>query len=226
MREAEEKIAELPDLKPEDFERVCEFAYTGTFTEPKARLLDEQRFDTGVRLVRMHGMETQKKNLLLSFLRDPSYTNPSDAELRELLESKRAKLIGQVEVDPSKEDHGREDVFNVLMDYARLYMFTEKYMIYALQERVLESLRKYLVELDIFDFTLNAIIKLVPYIYDNNDIADATDEEEIDPLRETIVRFVVLHLDLLIGFAEHRQLLREGGDYPVDLQDTISEWLL
>jgi hypothetical protein len=105
-------------------------------------------------------------------------------------------------------------------------MFTEKYMIYALQERVLESLRKYLVELDIFDFTLNAIIKLVPYIYDNNDIADATDEEEIDPLRETIVRFVVLHLDLLIGFAEHRQLLREGGDYPVDLQDTISEWLL
>ncbi|KAF2254762.1 hypothetical protein BU26DRAFT_144802 [Trematosphaeria pertusa] len=34
MREAEERIAELPDVEKEDFMRVCEFAYRGDYTVP------------------------------------------------------------------------------------------------------------------------------------------------------------------------------------------------
>jgi hypothetical protein len=44
MKEAQENVAKFPELEPQDFERVCEFAYTGSiFTKPNPELFDKQR---------------------------------------------------------------------------------------------------------------------------------------------------------------------------------------
>lgn len=72
------------------------------------------------------------------------------------------------------------------------------------------------------------VIDLVRYVYhgEYTPAAAAEGGEPLDPLRQTVVHFVVLYLNIFSDFAEHKQLLRQGGDYVVDLQRTIMTWLL
>jgi hypothetical protein len=120
----------------------------------------------------------------------------------------------------------KQDVSGVLMGYSRIYLFAEKYLVTSLQEDAEAGLQKFLVSLDIYRPTRSSIIELIQYVYNDEVIPDGGDEEAMHPLRKMVVHFVALHPSAFRDFPPHRDLLRREGEYAVDLQDVIGEWLL
>jgi hypothetical protein len=125
-----------------------------------------------------------------------------------------------------RNKHRRDNVAGVLLAYARLYVFADQYLIEDLKKSAMRGLRTYLLETDIFPLTRGGVIDLIRYVYDSDHTHSSSEGQPLDPLRKTVVQFIVLHLDVFSDFLEHRQLLREGGDYAMDLHDTIRRWLL
>ncbi|KAF1838833.1 hypothetical protein BDW02DRAFT_626889 [Decorospora gaudefroyi] len=238
MKEARQNMAEFADLEPEDFERVCEFAYTGgSFTQPKADVFHEGEVNIHEDFFVLHcrlawitaaALEPRKARLLSHFLCNTFGRVRRSA--KDVFTPADYQQVGMVskesDVDEHRDRHWKEDVATVLLAYARMYVFAEQYLIEDLKKSVMKRLRKYLVELDIFPLTRSGIIDLVRFVYDSDHTFASVEGDALDPLRKTVVEFIVLHLDAFTNFAEHRQLLREGGDYVVDFHDTIRQWLL
>ncbi|KNG47264.1 hypothetical protein TW65_05815 [Stemphylium lycopersici] len=235
---------EFPDLEPEDFERLCEYAYTGTFTSPKSHLVNacemDIRRDFFLLSPRMAAwcccssglnLQSRKEGLLRRFLALTFGNIVTGWEIaRKAAFSPRdcEKLgLGNRDGDGSLyKAHWREDVGGVLLGYARLYVFADRYLIENLKQCALRRLRAYLVELDIFPVTRSGVTELVRYAYDNQCTHASVARGKMVPLRSMVVEFVALHLHVFNSFAEHEQLLREEGEYAVDLHDTIVQWLL
>jgi hypothetical protein len=119
-----------------------------------------------------------------------------------------------------RNKHRRDNVAGVLLAYARLYVFADQYLIEDLKKSAMRGLRTYLLETDIFPLTRGGVIDLIRYVYDSDHTHSSSEGQPL------VVQFIVLHLDVFSDFSEHRQLLREGGDYAMDLHDTIRRWLL
>lgn len=236
---AQTGIVEFPDLEPGDFERLCEYAYTGSFTNPKPYLVDACE------------MDLRKDFFLLSPHIATRFCSPGlslepqkEAPLRRLLSLTFGSMVTEWEIaafnlrdceklglgnrdsdDGLYKAHWREDVGGVLLGYARLYIFADRYLIEGLKKCALRRLRAYLVELDIFPVTRGGVVELVRYAYDNQCTDASVGGGQMDPLRSMVVEFVALHIHVFNGFSEHQQLLREGGGYAVDLHNMIVKWL-
>ncbi|KAJ4325496.1 hypothetical protein N0V94_000639 [Neodidymelliopsis sp. IMI 364377] len=129
-------------------------------------------------------------------------------------------------VDKYQSNQPHHYVNSILMGYSRVYLFAEKYLVTVLQRDAKAGLRKFLVSLDVYRPTRLSIMKLIQYVYNDEIIPDRGDEEAMHPLREMVVHFVALHLSAFRDFPPHRDLLRREGEYAVDLQDIVGNWLL
>jgi hypothetical protein len=105
-------------------------------------------------------------------------------------------------------------------------MFAQEQLITKLQIDAEAGLRNILGRIDIFPPTRSAILELVQYVYNSEIVLDRDEGEVMHPLREIVVHFMALHLFAFRDFLPHREMMRRGGDYALDLQDVIAEWLL
>ncbi|KAF2132122.1 hypothetical protein P153DRAFT_394293 [Dothidotthia symphoricarpi CBS 119687] len=218
MKEALENIARLPELEVEDFERICEFAYRDNYTDPEPDIIDD----------------TDDNNSTL--------LSPSIAQIvitggisRQYVHTFITLGFGQwsaarAVISPwSGQEHWEVDVSDVLMAHARLYTFAEKYMIYKLKHLALHRLHQFLVSLPVNTLTRAAVVDLLVFVYDNNNTADRIynsehEHEAVDPLRNLVVKFMLIHLDAFRGFPEYRKFMEQGGQYAIDLQDDFVQW--
>ena len=119
-----------------------------------------------------------------------------------------------------------QDITQVLLGYARIYMFAQEQLITKLQIDAEAALRNFLRRIDIFPPTRSAVLELVQYVYNSEIVPDRDGGEVMHPLREIVVHFMALHLFAFRDYPPHRELMRRGGDYALDVQDLIAEWLL
>lgn len=130
------------------------------------------------------------------------------------------------EVQVQRHPTWDQDITQALLGYARIYMFAQEQLITKLQIDAEAGLRNILGRIDIFPPTRSAILELVQYVYNSEIVLDRDEGEVMHPLREIVVHFMALHLFAFRDFLPHREMMRRGGDYALDLQDVIAEWLL
>ena len=130
------------------------------------------------------------------------------------------------EVQVQRHPTWDQDITQALLGYVRIYKFAQEQLITKLQIDAGGGLRNFLGRIDIFPPTRSALLELVQYVYNSEVVPDRDDGEVMHPLREIVVHFMALHLFAFRDFPPHREMTRRGGDYALDLQDVIAEWLL
>jgi hypothetical protein len=121
----------------------------------------------------------------------------------------------------------REDVANILLGHAHIYVFASKYMILKLQYLSLHKMHTFLADLRIFPLTRGPVIELIRYIYNNENISDRGEEEiGVDLLRNLVIRFVSLHRKEFKWFPGHRAALKQNSEYALDFLDYTEHMLL
>ncbi|KAF2819983.1 hypothetical protein CC86DRAFT_412452 [Ophiobolus disseminans] len=154
MKKAHKKVARLPDLEPSDFERLCEFAYSGEYTAPEKTLSDEDDLNIKVASCRISDSIATYKRL------------GHDSRLARCFMEKGFGRRGlafhplyvclgmttEVKLDhdsngwtkpggsDSDDDSWKEDISQVLLGHARLYVFAKKYLIPELGHLALHKL--------------------------------------------------------------------------------------
>ncbi|KAF2110038.1 hypothetical protein BDV96DRAFT_584207 [Lophiotrema nucula] len=124
--------------------------------------------------------------------------------------------------EPVTNESWEDDMAPVLIGHARLYVFGEQHLVYNLKSLALFKLHKVLMHLTVFGTTPRAITELARYVYDNTLTNEGSDD--MDPLRKIIVEFVAIHFPFYEQSPFHKDLMREGGDYPVDLLNVVAKW--
>jgi hypothetical protein len=245
MREAQEACACLRDLEPEDFERICEFAYRGDYPAPKP--VEIESSEHGEINQNGHGTE----NIAPIFSEPPASSN-STSLLRGLVKGAKGKEKekGQTELATafrerqymmarySKMEYwstyapiqvsASQDFGPIFLAYARIYAFAEQWMVNKLKELTLKKLHDTLVSilgpLSVSD--RNAIMGLARFAYDNDYIPDRGTTIKIDALRELIVEFMVIHVGDMRFCSDHELFLAEEGEYARDLMAALHQWRL
>jgi hypothetical protein len=120
-------------------------------------------------------------------------------------------------VTPFKVDQWKHEIAPILLGHARLYVFTQMYMIVELKERALGKLCEYLVQLEIYPLTRGPIIELLGYAYDTDNITDREEDVSIDPLREMVLNFIHIHEEVFCNFSDYQKALKMHSEYVVDL---------
>jgi len=114
-----------------------------------------------------------------------------------------------------------DDVSNVLLGHARVYVFANKYLVPQLQDLALHKLHKFLAGLRIFSRTIDAIFELVEYVYNEEHTEDRGDSVAADALRALVTNFIVMHRGAFSDSSGHRRALKQATEYALDFVDTI-----
>jgi hypothetical protein len=235
MKEAQENVARLPELAMSDFERICEFAYRGEYTNPQP-----VKFGDG-------DTDIKKDYYILS----QSIASRNDEgldrwQVRGFLVKRYGRLTlqfyeGSLDLDEvrngwvSDDGLGNEnslkdltpawfdDISDVLLGHARLYVFADKYLILELRDLALHKLHKFLAGLQIYPLSIAAIFELVDYVYNKEYTRDKGDESSPEPLRELVIKFIIMHRKAFSKAAEHRTALKKGTEYAVDFVEMAED---
>jgi len=244
MREAQECIARFSELEPCDFERVCEFAYSGDYTDPEATKIADNGIDIKedffVLSESIASREEEKKHawLIARFLRNTFgshrlafYDANEDSLASGLMWLDRVangwddnEFDG---IEGSKDSQiWKKNISMVLLGHARLYVFAKKYMIEKLQNLTLHKLHKFLTDLRIYRQACAPIFELVQYVYDDEIISDSGGYEPRDALRKLVIDFVILHRSALGFHSGHRAALRQDSEYAMDYTSVTTAMLV
>lgn len=199
MKEAQENVARLPELAPSDFDRVCEFAYGSDYTSPMSLQYDSEIIEMEANRHSLSGAISRRQidGSAAWLLRQFIYKRFGDNAL--LFYEDRVTDEGYWPLDRHvngwiSEDlpvlgndgafHPREqNVKDVLLRHATLYIFAEKYLIPELKDLALHNLHKFLTNLQIWSLTRGHVIELLQYAYDTDNISDRDESSAVDPLR-------------------------------------------
>ncbi|KAL1611803.1 hypothetical protein SLS60_000023 [Paraconiothyrium brasiliense] len=224
MAEAQDKVARFPDLEVEDFHRICEFAYRGTYTRPKPKQFSNDEVDAATQ-------RTCLAEPILSFNERAIFTFNERVEPQEFvvlddftspITSFYRSQLGWPIV-PSDNGTWRENFALVLLGHARLYAFAEQYLAPALKNKAFEGIRDTLLGHTLFVSGLEAVIRLARFAYDNDYIPDR-EGKIVDPMRQVVMEYVLAHLKHFQDHTGHRQLLESQNEYASDLLDHIGNW--
>lgn len=114
-----------------------------------------------------------------------------------------------------------EDFRPTFLDYARIYVFAEQYMIGDLKALTMHKLYNVLKCFTLSEKSCPAILELARFAYNNTYTADRGTGEPVDQLRELIVMFISLYMGHFNRLENHRSLLREQPEYAIDLVDVL-----
>ena len=228
MAEASGGKAILDDVQTDTFERFCQFAYTGNYTTPASRLVEDSP-----------PINKRKKGTIKPFdseavpepeVSDESWdsTPPSEKSkrtveilrfrysLRELLGSlhyKTGKTTLVTELcDVRYNSSVREDYTPIFLGHAHLYVFADKWGVTGLKNLALSKLHQTLLHFTLYDARRPDIVELVRYAYDNTpDRVGAVDE-----LRELLTVYMGCEAESMVRCSEFLSLIGEGGKIPQD----------
>ncbi|KAF2270884.1 hypothetical protein CC78DRAFT_5268 [Lojkania enalia] len=235
LLEALERRARFPDLEMCDFERICEYSFRGDYESPAPGSYEEDAASVphtpfSDETTPIRALEDDWK----SDTEAPLMT-PMPQTLGEHFHAKKFSLptsavrnFAAPDLTEPINKNWKENFTPVFLSHARLYAFARKYLVPGLKDLVLHKLHMTLVRFSLYQRAYPSIIELARFAYDNDHVPDREDEGTlgVDPLREMVVEYIVLKLRFLQDAAVHREFLEEGGEYPVDLLDTIYKWLL
>lgn len=256
FRESQEKVVRWKDVETPDFIRLCQFAYSGDYSPPRplkqpviqedsskenGHCEDALEVSDGSNTPAPEYADNEPRALLASaepIAEDawPLYREPKKRSGgKAIILSKQAKLRNsfrsqvfpyynerndpELLYDPVRNVEG-EDFEPVLLGHARLYVLGEKYGIDDLMSITLHKLHKTLTLFQLYEHCIVAVVQLVQYIYEN------TLDSRTHPLRTITVMYVSAEIDTIGRSAEFGALLREGGDFVVDLWEMTQQKLL
>ena len=244
MKEAQERSARFPELLIEDFDRICEYAYRGDYSIPASTEFSPAEIEFDLESgsdpwgpVRVEGFkdpsdieepenETEEDD---DEDDDDDEYEMSDAGLSSYFTEDYPKLGPSCPPSTSifepRANGWTQDYTPVLLGHARLYAFGDQYLIPGLKGLALAKLHNTLSYYTVWPQSRAAIIELARYAYNTNHVPNRT-EGKMDSLREMVIRFVVLALELFADFELHRELLEEEGEYATDLLDVVRACLL
>ncbi|KIX09197.1 uncharacterized protein Z518_00276 [Rhinocladiella mackenziei CBS 650.93] len=144
---------------------------------------------------------------------EPLSRNPSrHTDLWRLFKSK-ARVSEMPPWEPRANMDHCEDYTTLFLCHAKLYVFSDRYIIKALQELVLQKLRLTLSRFTLFRERTGDIVKLLKYTYANTMDYD----DGIDKLRSLVSDYVVCHVETIVKDEEFLNFLQEEGAMAKDL---------
>ena len=241
MKEAQECSARFPKLLIEDFDRICEYAYRGDYSIPASTELSSAEIELDLESgsdtqgpVRVEGFECpsdieEPENETEQDDDDDEEYKMSDAGLSSYFTEDYPKLgpscPPSISIFEPRANRWTQDYTPVLLGHACLYAFGDQYLIPGLKDLAFAKLHNTLSYYTVWPQSRAAIIELARYAYDTNHVPNRW-EGKMDPLREMVIKFVVLALEVFADFELHRELLEEEGEYATDLLDAVRAWLL
>ncbi|KAF2254636.1 hypothetical protein BU26DRAFT_559307 [Trematosphaeria pertusa] len=245
MGEGQSGIVIFPELEVGDFERICEFAYRGDYKPPApTRFLDTEVDigndmwlldgalqaaspavnDSGIPAERQRERERDREDELYQEVVPLSGTTR-----KEYFEGIDCPGTGntQAEIIQSFSAHGnrswRENFAPVLLGHSRLYAFAEQYLIPELKQLAFAKLKLTLTQYTPFVSSLDTVNQLAQFAYDKVYIQNRA-EGRVDPLRQLVVAFIVMHHGHFRDSTVHRELMESAGEYATDVLDLIGRW--
>jgi hypothetical protein len=103
-----------------------------------------------------------------------------------------------------------------------------KYLIDELQYLAMHKLHKFLASLTIYPRGRDAILKLLQYTYDDENVADRETNGPMwaaDDLRRMVLEFMMLHRDAFYDFRGHRAVLKQDSEYAMDYAEMTDRML-
>jgi hypothetical protein len=234
MKESQENIARFPELETADFERICEFAYRGDYTEPSMTRFSDAEIDikkdfwVASESIASREDESSHAWLIRQFIASSygDYKLAFDYQKALLWYSGLTPLdrtangwlsnVSDSDECPNNAQTWKDDVFKVLIGHARVYVFADKYFITSLRDLALHKLHKFLTGLRIFPLMRDSIMEVVGYAYDSVHTADRDMDEKLDPLRALLIDFITLHREAFSSFPGHLAALKERTEYAMD----------
>jgi hypothetical protein len=242
MREAQENCARMQDLKPEDFERICEFAYRGDYTTPTP--IDINASESDGESLSSSIVTSRPIELALSHLsrgktqtigrcgdRSPGHDQEGTTGYQRLRSHFNSKSylnlsLPGIHHDPTSNTSASQDFTSVSLAHVRIYAFAQQYMIAPLKALTLSKLHRTLKSFTLYISCHAAVMELVPFAYDNDYISDRAVSGKVDELREMVVEYTAMHTQNFRHCADHKRFLNEEGEHVGDLMEVFQEWRL
>ncbi|PVI06589.1 hypothetical protein DM02DRAFT_426875 [Periconia macrospinosa] len=236
MSEAQEGIAKFPDLDPESFKCIAEFAYTASyaplspaqFAEPIQN--EDETTDTlpPSTFFELHCCPPKFDPEAIEEMWDRSRRDSIAIDAVQHFQLVTHTLYDVELFDRPHQafrlnTSWREDLTPVLLGHARIYAFANQYLANKLKKTAFTKLAQMLAQIWLYGSTLQSVMELVRYAYNNDCIADRHGDW-IDPLRRLVVSFVMMHYRLFKNFEGHRQLMLEDCEYAHDIAEHMGKW--
>lgn len=243
FEEAQSQVAKFPELEASDFERICEYAYQANYTNPeleKGNVNGEGDQHEPPTSSIAESYDRGARGRVRQFI-ERSYKGQKDYTLKTISTGRGRFMLDKIEngwlrrVDDGDEvqpiwcaehEPWKFNFGEILKSYARIYVFALKYMIDELKLLTLHKMHNLLCALPLYPTTKKAVTELLAYAYNNEHTPDRTDtsrDGSIDPLRDVLMDFLVVHVSSFRRFKSHQDMLLQGGDYSIDMVDKLSE---
>ncbi|KAJ4357535.1 uncharacterized protein N0V89_002111 [Didymosphaeria variabile] len=248
MAESQDNVARFSDLEVEDFSRICEFAYRGTYTRPKPKRFSDGEVDAATQMfhladpispffaARPYDFEHDRREESPEFAEDDHCEDSPGCSGSSVFGDLTSPITSfrsfqnphhgsrlEWPVVSSENRSWRDNFAPALLGHARLYAFAEQYLITALKNKALQSMRDTLSGYTLFVSGLEAVIRLARFAYDSDHIPDR-EGKVVDPLRQVVVAYVVAHHKHFQNYAGHRHLLEAQNEYATDVLDYVANW--
>jgi hypothetical protein len=233
MKEAQNNVAKFESLEVEDFDHICEFGYRGDYTAPKPVVvnLPQNEHSSNHRSVThwVDMLQIQTHELDYGKTRAPPIGR--EALIQNFLSRNYMGASVPAEnirdyFDPLGNTSTAAEFGPVLLAYARLYVLGEHWEIGELKEVTLRKLHYTLSKFTVSLSSRGAVIKLARFVYNNLAVPDRRVTGRIDKLRDLVIEFIAMRLEIFRLSQEHRELLDEGSEYAGDLMDAVQKWRL
>jgi hypothetical protein len=217
MKEAQEGVARFPKLEVCDFDRICEFAYRGDYTNPEATIYDEADVDIKTDFYILSDCLTDRypdleRGSHKSKSLDQAYYNTFNG-----------RKLGREGKDLTSDERNcwRDNVAPVLLGHAHLYVFAQQYMIKELADLALNKLFDYLAQLKVYSLTRKPVVEILEYAYNTDNIMDRGDCRCVDRLRKMVLDFIDKNEKAFHNFSDWKEVLRMEGEYAVDVVNLL-----
>ncbi|KAF2643513.1 hypothetical protein P280DRAFT_254752 [Massarina eburnea CBS 473.64] len=219
MKEAQDQLAEIPDIDKDDFLRLCEFAYYRDYSIPStpseegdAALDNDEKSDLDLEKKRRQEDEIKRADGMPLIQRHLSRTyNVADS-----FRSRFSK-------DMTLRNDLRVACRYTLLAHAKLYVLADRYLIPALKELALHKLRCDLRHTMFIhdtkageDFT-----EVVWFAYSTYNVPDRDPHTPINDLRQLLVEFIVLSIRWIESKQCFTDLFQYGGQFAFDFWETF-----
>lgn len=139
--------------------------------------------------------------------RDPDMAQDAEKEhrMRRFLED--AHLTYDMVCMRGNDENPNRSWSDVFLAHAKVYVMADCWGVEALAQLAKNKIHQILVVFDLEENTINTIINLIDYVFDNT-----TDEGCRDILRDVLSRYCAVYIKLLSKSEQFQKLLRARGD--------------
>ncbi|KAI4598823.1 hypothetical protein KJ359_002716 [Pestalotiopsis sp. 9143b] len=233
MKEAREGSAHLPEVDEATFMRFFQYAYRGDYEVAELKFSDSLSGGDQEHLMTCNECEEDQiycqcdwcnhcrtdvdesqcrlKVAQLAFSnaenRDPNTVQDPEKEdrLRQFLED--AHLTYDMVCMRGNDENPNRSWSDVFLAHAKVYVMADCWGVEALAELSKNKIHQILVAFDLEENTIDTIINLIDYVFDNT-----TDEGRRDILRDVLYRYCAIYAKLLSKSERFQKLLRARGD--------------